>query len=80
MSDQFLSDGRLLWPVWSLGALLSASLVAEGTLLAFGVVTAPDGYWTGAVSSVVSLGGVGYALHRLPKSDLSVDRYSRIGH
>lgn len=80
MSNQFLSDGRLLWPVWSLGGLLSASLVAEGTLLAFGAVTAPDGYWTGAVSSVVILGGVGYAVYRLSRSSLSVDRYSRIGH
>ncbi|WP_079890680.1 HAMP domain-containing sensor histidine kinase, partial [Halorubrum sp. AJ67] len=80
MNNRFSAGGRLLWPVWGLGTFLAVSLVAEGVLLALGAVTAPAGYWTGTVSSVVILAGIGYAVYQIPTSGPSVDRYSRIGY
>lgn len=72
------TDADSLWPVWGLGVVLGASLVAEAAIAARGVVSVPDGYWVGFLSSVLIVFGFGYAARWAPSADLSTARYPRL--
>ncbi|MFW5916955.1 MAG: ATP-binding protein [Halorubrum sp.] len=72
------ADVESPWLLWALTVVLGVALVAEGTLLAVGTVSIPDGYWVGALSSVLVVFGFGYAASRIPASELSPGRYSRL--
>jgi len=69
---------RSLWPVWGLGVVLVLSLVAETATVSFGIVTVPDGYWVGLISSVLVVLGIGYVVRNIPGSELSPARYPRL--
>ncbi|EMA57833.1 sensor histidine kinase [Halorubrum lipolyticum] len=69
---------RSLWPVWTLGVVLTVSLVAELATVSLGTVPVPSGYWVGYLSSVLVVFGFGYVVRWIPASELSAARYPRL--